>query len=263
MICTLSYDRELEADVNSKQLDVVILAGGKPGDPLAVAHNVPVKALIPIGGHVMSWYVLKALRSSGAVNRIVYVGPSVPELEALYDIHLPARGEMLENLEAGLAALPTSNRVMVATADIPLLIPEAVRDVVSRDSGIGVVYPVISEAACERAFPGGKRTYAKLRTGKFTGGNLFLLEPGLVNAFMPKLKQVIHNRKNPLAIAGMIGIDTLFKFPFGMLTILDLEQKISKILGVPASALITEFAEVGFDVDKPEDLELTLQKLRT
>jgi CTP:molybdopterin cytidylyltransferase MocA len=249
--------------VRAKQLDVVILAGGKPGERLAVAHNVPVKSLIPINGHVMSWYVLKALRSSGMVNRIVYVGPSVPELEDLYDIHLPARGEMLENLEAGLAALPASHRVMVATADIPLLTPEAVQDVVSRDSGTGLVYPVISEAACERAFPGGKRTYAKLRTGKYTGGNLFLLEPGLIGGFMPKLKQVIANRKNPLAIAGMIGIDTLLKFPFGMLQISELEQKISKILGVPSSALITEFAEVGFDVDKPEDLELTLRKLRT
>ncbi len=249
--------------MNGKQLDVVILAGGKPGESLAVAHNVPVKSLIPIGGHVMSWYVLKALRSSGMVKRIVYVGPSVPELEALYDIHLPARGEMLENLEAGLAALPASNRVLISTADIPLLTPEAVQDVVSRDSGIGIVYPVISESACQRAFPGGKRTYVKLRSGKFTGGNLFLLEPGLVNAFMPKLKQVIANRKNPLAIAGMIGIDTLLKFPFGILQKSELEQKISKILGVPASALITEFAEVGFDVDKPEDLILTLKKLRT
>jgi GTP:adenosylcobinamide-phosphate guanylyltransferase len=249
--------------VKAAQLDVVILAGGKPGEPLAVAHNVPVKALIPINRHVMSWYVLNALRSSSMVNRIVYVGPSIPELEDLYDIHLPARGEMLENLEAGLGALPASRRVLVATADIPLLTPQAVQDVISRDSGIGVVYPVISQAACERAFPGGRRTYAKLRTGKYTGGNLFLLEPALIGAFMPKLKEVIKNRKNPLAIAGMIGIDTLLKFPFGMLTISELEQKISKILGVPASALITEFAEVGFDVDKPEDLELTLQKLRT
>jgi molybdopterin-guanine dinucleotide biosynthesis protein A len=247
----------------SGKLDVVVLAGGKPGDPLATAHNVPVKALILINGHAMSWYVLKALRSSGMVKRIVYVGPSVHELESLYDIHLPTRGEMLENLEAGLAALPASNRVLVATADIPLLTPEAVQDVVSRDSGTGLVYPVISEAACERAFPGGRRTYAKLQNGKFTGGNLFLLEPGLIGAFMPKLKKVISNRKNPLAIAGMIGLDTLLKFPFGMLQISELEQKISKILGVPANALITEFAEVGFDVDKPEDLELTLQKLRT
>ena len=144
--------------MRAKQLDVVILAGGKPGESLAAAHNVPVKSLIPIGGHVMSWYVLKALRSSGMVERIVYVGPSVVDLEDLYDIHLPARGEMLENLEAGLGALPASSRVMVATADIPLLTPEAVQDVISRDSGTGLVYPVISQAACERAFPGGKRT---------------------------------------------------------------------------------------------------------
>ena len=249
--------------MNGKQLDVVVLAGGKPGDPLAVAHNVPVKALIPINGHAMSWYVLKALRSSGMVNRIVYVGPSVHELESLYDIHLPARGEMLSNLEAGLRALPDSSRVLVATADIPLLTPEAVQDVVSRDAGTGVAYPVISKIACERAFPGGRRTYAKLREGTFTGGNLFLLEPGLVGAFMPKLKQVIANRKNPLAIAGLIGLDTLFKFPFGMLQIPELEQKVSRILSVPARILITEFAEIGFDVDKSEDLELALKKLRT
>jgi GTP:adenosylcobinamide-phosphate guanylyltransferase len=249
--------------VNAKPLDVVVLAGGKPGDPLAVAHNVPVKALIPIGGHAMSWHVLKALRSSGTTDRIVYVGPSIPELESLYDVHLPARGEMLENLEAGLSALPASNRVLVATADIPLLTAEAVRDVVSRDSGVGLVYPVISQASCERAFPGGKRTYVKVQSGRFTGGNLFLLEPGLVGAFMPKLKGVIANRKNPLAIASMIGLDTLLKFPFGMLQISELERKISNILGVPASALVTEYAEIGFDVDKPEDLELCLTKLRT
>lgn len=209
----------------------------------------------------MSAYVLRALRESGRVGRIVYVGPVAPALDGLFDLNVQDRGAMLENLELGLAALPATERVLVSTADVPLLTPESVRDLLTRDPGAGLVYPIIPMSVSEARFPGGRRTAARVREGRFTGGNLFLLEPRLVKAFMPRLKQVIENRKNPLALAGLIGVPVLVKFLLGSLTIRELEARVTRILGVDARALISAHAEIGFDVDKPEDLEVAIRAL--
>jgi hypothetical protein len=242
-------------------LNAVVLGGGRD-DPFAQAFGVPVKSLIPIQGAPMAAYVLRALRDSGRVGRIVYVGPTSPALEGLFDLNVQDRGTMLENLELGLAALPASERVLVATADVPLLTAESVRDLLMRDPGAGLVYPIIPMTISEARFPGGKRTAARAREGRFTGGNLFLLEPRLVTQFMPRLKQAIRHRKNPLALAWLIGLPVLVKFLLGSLTLRELEERVSRILGVDARLLITDHAEIGFDVDKSDDLEVAVRALK-
>jgi GTP:adenosylcobinamide-phosphate guanylyltransferase len=244
-----------------QNISAVVLGGGHASDPLAQGAGVQVKSLINIAGQPMSAYVLHALRAGG-VGKIVYVGATTPSLEPLFDIHIPAKGTMLENLQAGLEPLLAEARVLIATADIPLLTPAAVQDVLHRDSGAGLVYPVVAKQAAEAAFPGGKRTYARLREGTFTGGNLFLLEPRLVGQFLPRLEYILNNRKNVLRLAGMFGLGALLKLLFGQLKIAELEQTVSRILGVPAMALICPFAEIGFDVDKPEDLALVQEHFR-
>jgi molybdopterin-guanine dinucleotide biosynthesis protein A len=250
-------------------MNAVVLGGGKSNDPVALAAGVEVKALVLLEGRTMAWHVLRALRESGKIDHIVYVGPVVPDFESLIDTHVPGHDGMLENLEAGLKALEvlrpadhvSADRALVVTADVPLLTATAVRDLFTRDPGSALVYPVVPERACEREFPGGRRTYARVREGKFTGGNLFLIEPRLVSKFMPKLRQVIANRKNPLALAGIIGPGILIKFLLGLVRIAELEARVSQILGVEAKALISEYPEIGFDVDKADDLEIVRQRL--
>lgn len=238
----------------------VVLGGGRPDDPLAAAHKVPVKALVPLAGRPMAWHVLRALRGGG-VEEIVYVGPTTPELTPLVDAALPDAGGMLENLAAGMAALPGNPRVLVATADVPMLTGEAVRDLLARDPGAGIVYPVVPAADALAAYPGGRRTFARVREGRFTGGNLFILDSGLLAAAMPHLREAIARRKSPLALASMIGWGTVLRFLAGALTIPELEARVSDIIGVPARALITRHAEVGADVDRPEDLETARRAL--
>lgn len=238
----------------------IVLGGGDASDAVAKQFGVPVKALALIAGQPMAAHVLRALRSGG-VERIVYVGPVTAALEGLIDAQIAARGTMLENLQAGLAQIGDAERVLVATADIPLLTAEAVRDVLTRDPATGLVYPVVNMLDSEAMFPSGKRTSAKLREGRFTGGNLFLLEPRLVNDFLPRLEFVLANRKNVIRLAGMFGLGTLVKLALGTLEIAELEGNVSRILGVPAKALVTKYAEIGFDVDKPDDIALVLERL--
>jgi GTP:adenosylcobinamide-phosphate guanylyltransferase len=238
----------------------IVLGGGNADDVVAQRFGVPVKALAMIAGQPMAGYVLRALRAGG-ISRIIYVGPVTPMLDGLIDAQVAAAGTMLQNLQAGLAAIGDATRVLVATADIPLLTGAAVQDVLTRDSGAGLVYPVIDMVDSQAMFPTGKRTSARLKEGRFTGGNLFLLEPRLVSAFLPRLEFVLDNRKNVIRLAGMFGLGALVKLALGTLEIAELEGSVSRILGVPAQALITKHAEIGFDVDKFEDIALVLQKL--
>lgn len=245
----------------------VVLGGGDPGDAFASAHGVAVKPLMPIHGVPMAIYVLRALRESGRIQRVAYVGPTTPEIEALIDVRVTDHGALLRNLEAGVEALTQSGlianeRVLVVTADIPLLRAEQLRDVLdSAPTDAGFVYPVVRREDCERAYPGVKRTFVKVKDGTFTGGNLFILDPRLIKKFLPRLREVLAARKAPLKLARIIGWSTLFKLLSGKLTVTGLEEKITAIVGVPARALVTPHAAIGTDVDKETDLQLATTQL--
>lgn len=240
----------------SEQYSALVLGGGDPGDPFAAAHRVPVKALIPLVGKPMGQYVLEALRDSGKISSVTYLGPTALEMSSLIDTPLESRGTLLENLEYGLDHLPSSGRVLVLTADIPLLTGAELRSVLEGVPQSDIVYPIVRREDCEGVFPGVKRTYAKLKDGTFTGGNLFLLESSAKLRFLPRLKKVLENRKNVLALASLFGPLTALKLAAGRLEIAELERTVARILGVSASAFVTQHASVGVDVDKEEDLTL-------
>lgn len=239
-----------------------MLGGGDPGDPFAAAHGVKVKPLIPVGGQPMAAHVLRALRGSGLIERIAYVGPTTPEIDAVIDLRVTDVGTLLGNLEAGVEALSTAGlrpgeRVLVATADIPMLTAAQVRDVLlGAPADAALVYPVVRREVCEAEYPGVKRTYARLKDGTFTGGNLFLLDPALIGQFLPRLRDVLAARKAPLRLAALIGPGILLRLLTGRLTVAALEERVSALLEVPARALVTPHAAVGTDVDKEEDLAL-------
>ncbi len=240
-----------------EQWNAVVLGGGDPGDPFAAAHGASVKPLIPVAGRPMALWVLEALRASGRVGRIAYVGPTTPEIDALIQVRVTDTGTLLGNLEAGLAALPPTNRALVVTADIPMLTGAHLADVLDHaPSEAGLVYPIVRREACDAAYPGVKRTYVRLREGTFTGGNIFLADPKLLGRFMPRLQALLAQRKNPIGLARLIGVGVLVRFLTGRLDLTQLQDKVSGILGVPARALITDHAAVGTDVDKDGDLAL-------
>lgn len=244
------------------QWSAVVLGGGDPGDPFAAAHGVSVKALIPVGGVPMALHVLRALRASGRVGRVAYVGPTTPDMDPLIDARITDHGTLLSNLEAGVealraAGLSPSERVLVVTADIPLVTPAQLAQVLdAAPPEAALVYPVVRRSDCERAFPNVKRTYARLREGTFTGGNVFLLDPSLIGQFLPRLRAVLAARKAPLKLAALIGPGILLRLLTRRLTVRELEQRVSALLGVPARALITGHAAIGTDVDKEADLML-------
>ncbi len=227
-----------------------MLAGGSAQDPLAQKYGVASKAWIPYRGRPLVEYTLEALDQAGLA--IILVGPQAP-LRPLPKVFLPDQSSLLANLEAGVQAAK-GERLLVATGDMPFLSVEAVRWVLQQAPEAGFVYTIIPRSTIEQRFPGMRRTYARVREGSFTGGNIAILDKQVFLTALPLLRRAIALRKRPLALASLIGWGTLFRVLTGRADIPGLEARVSQMIGGPARALITPFAEVGVDIDKEEDL---------
>ena len=232
-------------------MNAVLLAGGRAEDPLARAFGAPSKGFVPLAGRPMAAWVAEALRAGG-VKRLVLVAPeAAPSLSE--DARISDRGSLLENVAAGLRAAG-AGPVLVAAADAPLIPAEAVRFVARAEPGAAFVYPIVPRAAVEARWPGMRRTYARLKEGSFTGGNLMRLDPELFFEAEPLIARLIALRKRPLALARLVGLDVLVKLLIGRLSVAELEARAERIIQVPVKAVVAAYPEIGVDADKPEDL---------
>jgi len=234
-------------------LKAVILGGGPADDPLAVAHGVASKGLVQVAGRAMGAYVLDALRASGVVDRIRYLGPCPAEVVGSVDETRPAGSTLLDTVEVALEGL--TGRTLIATADLPLLTGEAVRDLVEGAPDAAFVYPIIRRADAERFAPGARRTYVRIQGESYTGGNLALVDPAIVSQRLPVIRNALEARKSPWRIAKLVGFGVLLGLLLGRLRISRLEARVSKIIGASARAYLTRYPEIGADVDHPDHLD--------
>lgn len=251
-------------------MDALVLAGGAAPPELAAATGCTDRALIEIGGQTMLGRVLAALRATPGVERIAVVGNPAAlglDIEAVREaMHVAAGGRMVDNLTRGMEALcleAASPRVLVCTCDIPLVTPAALQELMAeaRRRDLELAYPIVSRAVCEAAFPGGRRTFAPLRDGEFTGGNAVIV-PGHIIGRVGALVDAAYNaRKNPLALARILGPAFLGKFLGKRLAVAEIERKATQVLGCRAGAVEMRDATIAFDVDKPDDLRVAARAL--
>jgi len=51
-------------------------------------------------------------------------------------------------------------------------------------------------------------------------------------------------------------LEFVLKFFLSRLTIPELEKKVSEVLGIKVKAIVTQYPEIGIDVDKPSDYSI-------
>ncbi len=239
--------------------DAVVLAGGRNSEAMRAATGVDNRALARLGGRTMLAYVVEALQAARGIGRVFVVG-EVPPGEG-YQVLAPGE-TLLDNLLAGLSAAGQERHFLAVTSDIPFLTPEAVDDFTARAAATGAdfCYPIIPLAVCREQYPQMRRTSLKVREGVFTGGNLLLLDPGVVREHQGEILGAYAARKRPLRLARMLGLALTLRTLLGQtvsprfVSIPDLEAGVSRLLGCRAAAVVTQYAEIGTDVDSPEDV---------
>ena len=192
----------------SGRLVAIVLAGGDRDDRLARSVGAPSKALVPLRDAPMGAYVATALRASGVVDDVVWVGPTDGWVRRLVDVALPAGNRLVDSLTLGLGAAmgrDPSARYLIVTADVPWWDADGVRAFVQRAPVADLVYPVVAEATALARFPDQKRTFVRLADGRFTGGNAVLLASDAVPALLPFVDLAYEARKHPFALARRVG----------------------------------------------------------
>lgn len=247
-----------------QQYDAVVLAGGiTPGELKKVAPYEN-EALIIIGNYPMIYYIMNALRASSMVRRIcVCAQPSVREvLRQDSGLIFAEPGiDAIDTFVNGLRKLQEdgiTDKVLVLAGDIPFLTTEALDDFVSRCEQVEAdfYYPFTSKQTNEAKYPGVTRTYVKLKDGTYTGGNLFVVRPHIIDQVIEMGKKQVANRKNPVAMARLLGIGLVWRYMCGQLNISAIEKRFRKVMGITGKGIVSPYAEIGVDVDKQSDLEL-------
>jgi GTP:adenosylcobinamide-phosphate guanylyltransferase len=234
----------------------IILAGSQPIKTWDDRGN---KALYQIHGKAMVEYVIEAVRGVKDVGKIILVGDKL-ELEGILsekvDIIIDSKGSVIENIRAGINYLGNREYVLICSSDIPFITSEAIKDFIdkSKETAADFCYPVVERKESEKKFPDMKRTFIKTKDGFFTGGNIFYVNPSILERCFEIADKLIQSRKNPFKMARILSLTLLINLIMGNLTIRKAEKRFSKLLGIEARAIISEYPEVGNDVDKPDDV---------
>jgi molybdopterin-guanine dinucleotide biosynthesis protein A len=253
--------------MTGEKYPVLILAGGPtPEKILAEGEKEKERAFIDIGGRPMLQFVLDAVDKSGIASELLVMGNSkrmVSTFGLKPEQVSDDRNSMLENFMYGLERFKDHPLVVSTTCDAPLLTGESLRFIADAVSKMDaeVYYTIVDVKEFDKEMPGGKRTTQKLKEGTYTGGNVFVLNPKKVLENREKIEAVIRDRKSPAKLIRLFGLPFIVKFALKQLDMKGLEDKATQILGAKMRAVVTPYAGVGFDVDKPIDLVMARQKI--
>jgi len=244
--------------VTYDKVDAVILAGG---DGEVIDPTQRFKGLVPIAGRPLVEWVVDAFRSAERIGEIAVVIPTAENLGGWVDRVdklVVSNRDFMDNVIAGAAAFRTDRPVMVATGDVPLLTGPAIDAFIESGLATGAefVYPLVRRESVESAYPGAQRTYFRLKSGRYTGGNAMLVDPKLMPAARDLGQRLFNDRKNAVALVRVAGLGFVVKFVLGRLEPADLADKIRDLLGGTGAAVVLDDPSIAMDVDKPADLEL-------
>ena len=243
-------------------MQAIVLAGQK-NVALKTVSSCAWEAEIPVLGRPLVDWVIAALKAATAVDEeIIVVGP--PSIGERNEVTLAPLGETLwDNLHAGLAGLPPgTDRVLICTADVPLLTGPIIDDfVIHAPAEADLVYPVVSRGRTVDRYPETRRTYVRLRGKTVTGGNLIIARPSVLRRIEERAQQLIRHRKSPVQLARDVGPLLLLRLLTGQLSLAQAERRVSRVFGIQGRVVESPYPEIGLDVDKPHDLSVVLRAL--
>lgn len=242
----------------------LVLAGQTDTSAFPEEEGISNESLLKVGGKPMLYYVIEALSGCESIEEIVLVGPPDQLKEVAGDCIMVESGDnIVENIRRGAEAVPADGRLLICGSDIPLIKSEIIERFLNscREQEASFYMPIVSKESSEAVFPGGDRTYANLAEGTFTAGNCFMVSSTVLEDGLSLAETFIGARKNVLHLAWLLGPLFILKLVLQKLSLREVEDRISYLVGHRVKAIISEDPEVAFDVDKPQDLKTVRERI--
>jgi len=265
----------MQLDIDSHRMTAIVLAGDRnKSDALASRSSSGCKALIEIGGEPMVYRVLRALRQSRIVERMILAGPEQSAVDSAPALRVwinegsldwqPPGASPCTSAYSVMQHIDSDQPVLLTTADHPLLTAEMV-DAFGRQSladDVDVTVGLAPYALVQETYPNMRKTVLRFSDGEFCGCNLFAFltpEGRSVADFWRRIEQ---QRKKPLRVIGMLGWWAVIRYRLGLLPLDEALAKLGKRLGLRIRAVILPYANASIDVDSIADLDLVQDSLK-
>ncbi len=252
-------------------MDAVVTAGGipQPGEPLYPYTRGMPKAMLDICGKPMVQWVLDALSGARGVENVVLIGLAEDSgVSCAKPItFIPNHMGMIENLFGGLSKLreinPAATHALLVSSDIPAITSEIVDWEVETtlQTDVDLCYNVARRATVEARYPGSRRTYLKLKDMEVCGGDMNVVRTSVLSMDTAIWQKLVNARKNPVKQAAILGFDTLLLVLLHAVTLDEAVSRAASRLHLTGRAIISPYAELAMDVDKPNQLELMRRDL--
>lgn len=245
----------------------LVLAGVRPGgDPFADAHDVPAKALIPVGGEPMVRRPVRALLASEGVTSLTILTQRPDLIQPALDedprLAFASSGATIAaTLDALLADPATRFPLLVTTADHALLTPAMIAQFTAEAAGADLAIGLVERGPLMARLPDTKRTWIALKGGAYSGANLFAFGSPKAARAVALWREVEQDRKKGWKLLAALGLPGLL----GILRLRTLTQTLDAMgrrLGLTIRAVEMADPIAAVDVDKPADLALAERLLK-
>lgn len=243
-------------------LTALVLAGSRPrADPLATAHGIDLKPLIPVAGVHMVRRPVEALLAMPQVGRVRVLTQAPERIAGV----LPADPRLtVERSGASIAGTieaicldpATEWPLLVTTADHALLDGAMVDEFVGRGHGADLAIGVVERQRLLARFPDATRTWLRFRGGAYSGANLFLLGSRNVVAAIELWRGVEQDRKTGRRLLAALGPAVLLGAAFRLMTVDQIAGRLGRRLGLAIRVVKLSDPLAAVDVDKESDLRL-------
>jgi len=212
------------------------------------------------------WYKLHSV----SVDGLFVVGlPPEYDLNAAKPLtFIPDAGDMFDNIQCGLRYSaerhPGHSKCFIVSADIPALRPEMVDwmdGIVEKNPASTLYYNVIPRSLMETQFPDANRSYVRFKDITVCSGGLNVVDINFFQKERPVWKKLTQARKHPLKQASLLGFETLLLVALHMITLEKAVSMVCRRLMLVGKVLVSPYAELGMDADKPHQLKILRQTL--
>jgi GTP:adenosylcobinamide-phosphate guanylyltransferase len=254
--------------MSEERFRVIALAGGVLEPSFRRAGFAAVnKAYIAVDGQTMLARVLRALGAAASIREIRVITP--PDAWAAAGRQIPAAdaviapgSDLIGSVVAGLNGIADDERVLVCATDLPLLTPRAVDAfaAAARTTPCDVGYGYVERGAHQRAYPGIRHTWVRLREGTFCGGGISVLRAGATRRIVEALRRFTGARKAPWRMAALFSPMLMARLLLGKVSVRELEQRAGALTGLLCRGLLCPYPEIAVNVDRFSDL-LAVEKI--
>lgn len=263
----LGYRANMSMSADHPPLDVILLAGSRPGvDPLAAAAGVPFKALVPIAGEPMLSRVARTLLAHRRIGRVhilaqrpdaLTVDPATAWLGNEPRAHFIASAAGISRSIAAVLERPDiALPILVTTADNALLSPEMIDDFIAGADGSDIAVAMVERHVLHARYPQSRRTWLKFRDGWWSGANLFWLGSQRARPLVDFWQSVEQDRKKGMKIVSAFGPLLLLGAVLRIFSIRGAIRSAGRRFGAQARVVPMLQPEACIDADKPEDVAL-------